>query len=426
MNLTITNFFGLLGGLLVLAFVANRFSHRTRVPDVIVLMAAGVVLGPVLHLINAVRFPEITRGVGTLALILILFAAGLEMDLRRSMRQFVAGAVLAILSYALALAGLYFFCAHVFGLHRMAALLVAAPLACTSGSIILPVLDQLNLHRELKTVLVIEASFSDGLGALMVSVLVGMTGNGTASATGQAFHELAKISGGRILGSVAGQFGYRFLLGFVIALVAGFLWSRVLPRISNRQFWQALTFAALLIVYAVAGAAGGSDLFAVLVFGATLASMLGPESFLQDFGFEVLSKDESNQMYSFHSELAFLVRSFFFVLLGALIEFRGLREQLLSGLGMLAVIIVARVIAVTGSRVAWRGATPRGRELAMTLIPRGLVTAVLVLEVVQVAPSDFTFLPPLTFVLIIFTSVLVLVASIRAKALAVETAETHV
>lgn len=37
----LTSFFALLGGLLVLAFVANRLSGWTRVPDVIVLMAAG-------------------------------------------------------------------------------------------------------------------------------------------------------------------------------------------------------------------------------------------------------------------------------------------------------------------------------------------------------------------------------------------------
>jgi hypothetical protein len=39
----ITFFFALLGGLLVLAFFANRVVRFTRVPDVIILMATGVV-----------------------------------------------------------------------------------------------------------------------------------------------------------------------------------------------------------------------------------------------------------------------------------------------------------------------------------------------------------------------------------------------
>ena len=42
----LTLFFALLGGLLVLAFVANRLVRFTRVPDVIILMATGVLIGP--------------------------------------------------------------------------------------------------------------------------------------------------------------------------------------------------------------------------------------------------------------------------------------------------------------------------------------------------------------------------------------------
>ena len=53
MSITLTDFFGLLGGLLVLAYLANRFAHRTRVPDVVVLLGCGIVLGPVLHWFNA-------------------------------------------------------------------------------------------------------------------------------------------------------------------------------------------------------------------------------------------------------------------------------------------------------------------------------------------------------------------------------------
>jgi potassium/hydrogen antiporter len=39
---SLTTFFGLLGALLVLAFIANRLSKWTRVPDVIVLLFTGM------------------------------------------------------------------------------------------------------------------------------------------------------------------------------------------------------------------------------------------------------------------------------------------------------------------------------------------------------------------------------------------------
>jgi potassium/hydrogen antiporter len=156
----------------------------------------------------------------------------------------------------------------------------------------------------------------------------------------------------------------------------------------------------------------------VMVFGATLASLLGPESFLREFEVTSLAADEGTQILSFHSELAFLVRSFFFVLLGAMIQFRGLRQQLLPSVGILAVILAARFVSVQGSRLVWRGSTMRERELATTLIPRGLITAVLVLEAIEAKPADLMFFPSLTFALILLTNGLSLVATVRAKGIA--------
>jgi cell volume regulation protein A len=306
--------------------------------------------------------------------------------------------------------GVTYFCLHALHMGKMPSLLVAAPLACLSGSIVLPILDQLDLRFDLKTTLVIEASFGDGLGALVVGVLLGMAGGANVQ------------SGGAILRGMFAMFFFRFLLAVVIAVVAGILWVRLLPHISDKQFWQALTFAAVLMVYSLTHALGGSDLVAVMVFGATLTSLLDPQIALQQ-GFEIMSADQSNQIHSFHSELAFLVRSFFFVLLGAMIRFNGLRQQLVSSLGILAVFLVARLIAVTASRIAWRGTSFRERELATLLIPRGLITAVLALEVVQSMPTELAFLPSLTFALILFTNVLVLVASIRAAPLAATSTE---
>lgn len=390
-----------------MAYLANRFSHRTRVPDVVVLLLCGIALGPGLHWVNADRFPEITRGVGTLALILILFAAGLELDLRRARKQFAAGTVLAVLSYGLTMEGVHLFCMHALHMGRMASLLAGAALACLSGSIVLPVLEQMDLRPDLKTTLVIEASFGDGLGALVVGVLLSLIAGGVTRHT----------SGGAILGGMVVAFAARFALAFVIAIVMGFLWAHVLPKISNRKFWQVLTFATVLIVYSGTHALGGSELFAVMVFGATLASLLGPESFLREF--ELTSAtDEGSQIHSFHSELAFLVRSFFFVLLGAMIHFRGLKEQLLPSVGILIVIFAARFVSVQASRLVWRGSTPRERELASTLIPRGLITAVLVLEAIQAKPAELTFFPSLTFALILLTNGLALVATVRAKGIA--------
>lgn len=420
MTLTLTSFFALLGGLLVLAFVANKLSRWTRVPDVIVLMVAGILVGPVLHWLQGKEFGDVARGFGTLALILILFAAGLELDLRHALRQFGAGLILATVSYGLTFAGVAYFCIFALGLQKTLALLVAASFACTSGSIVIPVLDQLNLRPAVKTTLVIESSFGDGLGALGLGVVLDYALTGWQPASGLAGtmikHTMPSAeSHGSIAGGVIAAFLFKSILALAVAVVAGFLWTRLLPRISDQKFWQVLTFAAVLLVYAGTFALGGSALFGVMVFGAALANLPNQSGGFSEMVFESSVPKASHQIHFFHSELAFLVRSFFFVMLGALVEFEGLRKQFLSALGILGVFFIARTIAVEISRVVWRGTTHIEREIAILLLPRGLITAVLALEAVAAKPTELGFLTSLTFAVILLTSVLVLLASIRAN-----------
>jgi NhaP-type Na+/H+ or K+/H+ antiporter len=97
----LTFFFALLGGLLVLAFVTNRLVRFTRVPDVILLMATGVLIGPVLHWVNPDIFRGATHGFGSLALILILFEGGLDLKLREILKHFGSGFFLSLFSYVL-------------------------------------------------------------------------------------------------------------------------------------------------------------------------------------------------------------------------------------------------------------------------------------------------------------------------------------
>jgi potassium/hydrogen antiporter len=418
--MNLTYFFALLGGLIVLAFVANRLARRTRVPDVLVVMAMGVLLGPVLHWVDAARFTKLTHGVGTLALILILFEAGLELDFRDTLRHFPGGVVLAFLSFGLSLGAVTIFSMQAMGVQRTPALLVGGVMACISSSVLLPVLQQLELQRPMKVTLVVEASLSDALGVLIVGVLLDFAGGRSSGLTSNVSTLLLKFgaatgTSGSVLGGVAASFAMKLLLSLTFAFLAGVLWARLLPILSEQRFWQALTFAAVLLVYAGSDAIGGSSLFTVIAFGATLANFPGQARGAPEFAF-VPSKgavDPQLQLLSFHSELAFLVRTFFFVLLGSIIEFKGFRKEAIYAAGIVGALFLARVAAVQISRIAWRGVGRRDREAATLLIPRGLITAVLALEVVDTRGAEFDFLPSLAFAVIIMTSLLLLIGSIR-------------
>src|SRR5580692_838034 len=97
-------FFAILGGLLVLAFLANRLVRFTHVPDVIILLATGVVIGPTLHWVTPDAFRGVIHGFGSLALMLILFEGGLDLKLREILQHFAPGFFLSIFSYVLSAA----------------------------------------------------------------------------------------------------------------------------------------------------------------------------------------------------------------------------------------------------------------------------------------------------------------------------------
>jgi len=397
--MSLTAFFGLLGGLLVLAFLANHQYRRTRVPDVIVLMAVGLLLGPVLGLVKASEFRLVTHAFGTLAIILILFEGGLELNLRETLRHFPGGIVLGILAYAVSLWLVALVAWWSLRLTWTSALLVGAVMGCTSSSIVLPVLQQMKLRDAVRVTLLVEASLADVFAVLTVKVLVDFADRG-----------------GPVVGNLVGGFFAKMLMSVLLALLAGWVWSRMLPVLTEQRFWNVLTFSVVLLLYAVAEALGGSGLIAVLGFGLVLANQPGVDRELLEaaLGEAAPAHGHHQQVLSFHSELAFLVRTFFFVLLGVVVDFSGLQGNWLPMLGVVGAIIVGRWLAMKASRWSWRGMNPHEREMILWIMPRGLITAVLAIEVLGTRGGQFSFLPALTFVVILVTNVIVVFGGIRA------------
>jgi cell volume regulation protein A len=127
-------------------------------------------------------------------------------------------------------------------------------------------------------------------------------------------------------------------------------------------------------------------------------------------------------MLTFHGELAFLLRTFFFVLLGMLVDWQGLRENILLALLCFVAILVARTLAVQTGRLAWSTFTKLERELMVWFVPRGLITAVLGIEILEARGPAFAFLPSLAVAVILLTNVVLLVGTVRAHQLPSEEA----
>lgn len=386
---------GMIGGLLVVAFLANRVFKLTRIPDVVVLMALGVVLGPVLGLVDAEKFSKVTNLLGTLAIILVLFEGGLELDLRETLRHFPGSLLLAILSFVFSGGLVGLLVSRSMGVSLTAGLLVGAVIGCTSSTVVLPVLQQMGLDAPVKVTLMLEASFGDVLAVLTVGLIFSMRGQSGAVAS-TLVHGLLMQVGVALLFAVAG----------------GVLWSRLLRVLSEQRFWQVLTFSMVLVLYAGMEAIGANGLIAVLGFGLTLSNFPGLDPGLELRHLVTTVADSQQALLTFHSELAFLVRTFFFVLIGAVARLASFREHPLLMAGTVAALFLARWLAVKASQWSWHDISPQGREAILWMLPRGLITVVLAIEATEGWGAQLSFLPGLAFAVILATNLLVVVGSV--------------
>ena len=176
------------------------------------------------------------------------------------------------------------------------------------------------------------------------------------------------------------------------------------PLVADQKFSNALNLGTVLGVYAVGRLAGGSGLLAELVFGLTLANMPRTPKMAR----------QNEHMLAFHSELAFLVRSFFFVVLGIMAQFVG-RTLILPILGILAAIVLARWLAVNATSWSIRDISKADTELLTLMFPRGLITAVLALQVLSAKGQQFYYLPAMAFTVILFTNIFVVIAAVRSQ-----------
>jgi Na+:H+ antiporter len=387
---------GLVGGLLILAFVANKVFSFTRIPDVVVLMALGIVLGPVLGLVDTHSFSKATHLLGTLAIILVLFEGGLEIELRNTLRHFPGSLLLAFLAFVLSTGLVALIIVKGLGLSLTTGLLVGAVMGCTSSAVVLPVLQQMRVDEPVKVTLTLEASWGDVLAVLTVGLLLGLRNGGSEIAI-----------------SIAHGFINQVGVALVFAVATGVLWSRLLPALSEQKFWQVLTFSVVLALYAGMEALHANGLIAVLGFGLTLANFPGLDPNLMHQLTDVAQSQQS--LLTFHSELSFLVRTFFFVLIGAIADLHSFREFPLLMAGTIGALLVARWLAVHSSRWAWKEIDKAGREAIFWMLPRGLITIVLAIQVTA-GRAELSFLPGLAFAVILVTNLFVVVGSMRSKA----------
>lgn len=371
-----------LAGLLI--FLAHLFValfRRTRVPDALLLIGIGILLGPVLHWVRPEHLGKVGPIFSMLALATILFEGGQETRLSVLRANWKAALFLIIPAFFATFAGAGFLIhrATELGLNR--SLLLGAILASTSPSIIVPMAQHLEMRSGPRLVLTLETAISD---VLCVVLFLGFIQS----------HKDGSFNPAVLARDLAASFGLSALIG----CAAGLAWSLALNRIRSVRNNIFLTLALVLILFGLLEIAHLSGGIAVLCFGGAItnsASFRIPGLARLGVG---RATPFTEREKAFFSEAVFLLKTFFFVYLGLSLRFGDARLFLFAFL----LIGLKVLIRVPFLRFAIsRRETRRDASLMSVMVSMGLAAAVLASLPVQEGLEGGELIRDMTYAIIL-------------------------
>jgi potassium/hydrogen antiporter len=349
-----------IGIMLAAGLVAELVAQLLRLPRMVLLLGAGVLLGP--FGLDALDFELDSIGVQlllTLGVSFILFHGGLGLSLRVLSRVGVGLSLLAVPGVLLAALVTGAVATVAFDVPFEVGFLIGAVLAPTDPAILIPLFERLRLREKVVQTVVAESALNDVVGAVLALAVAGVVLEGEASLAGPVEEFLADLAVSTALG-----------LGFGIALAV---------LISNRRFgfWRESPVAAVLAViaggYFSIESAGGSG-----YLGAFVAGLLVGNTQILGLG---MHEDHEQALRSFTSVLTNLVVIFVFITLGVNLPLDTIPDEALPALATLAaLILVARPLTVLASLLPDRRGRWTREEIVFVAWTRetGVVPAALV------------------------------------------------
>ena len=376
----------LFGIVLAVGTFSGLLARLARVPDVVVFLLVGMLLGP-----GAFGLVDINADSAINQLILIfgssyiLFDGGASIRLKVLKEVWITVVVIAtvgvLITAAITGAAAY----YILGVPAIVALLLGATLASTDPATLVPVFKQIRIKDRVAQAVMSESAFNDAMGAILTFTVLGVAMGAGGFSAGDALAGLAKQS---VIG---------IAIGGVLGYLAAFL-------ISHAKFGFLAEYAPVVSLMAVIGAymsADGLDssgFMAVFVFGI----MLGNQ---ESLGFK-LTRQEGNQLEDFVMTTAFIMRMFIFILLGTQVDFGLMNLYLLNGVAVVIVfMLVARPVTVFLCALPDRRAKWSFKEMLFMCWTRetGVIPGALAGMLVGMKAPGAQIIASVTFIAIVMT-----------------------
>ena len=314
-------------GLILLAgVVSTPIAVLLRLPVMVVLLAAGIVIGP--SVADFVDTPVDGLGaqrVFTLGVSLILFHGGLGISLRVISRTAVGLGLLVFPGVMITALIVALVAMPVFSLSFSVALLVGASLAATDPAILIPLFDRLGLRPKVSQTVIAESAANDPIATVLALTVAGVVGAGTVDGTEPLWDFSQSLALGAVLGLGAGV-----VLALMLSSSAVGIW---------RESPATAILAVVALTYFATDELGGSAYLAAFLMGVIVGNM-------EHLGLG-RHPDHKRELDTFMSQTAEIAVLAVFVTLGINLPLDALWDNLWGGLVVMAVFLfVARPVTV--------------------------------------------------------------------------------
>ena len=377
------------GVTIFLGVAGEAFFKKTGIPDIAFLMVLGVIIGPVLGIIQTDTVLEIVPYFAALALIIIMFDGGLNLDIKQIMKTAHFALVLAILGFILSMVIVTMLAHYGLGWEWLDSILLSSIVGGSSSIIVFSLVRQIRVSEETKSMLSFESALTDILATIVAFIMFE-----------------AVLSGHFDLELLGVTFGNAVTVGLLLGLGVGIPWMYVTTKLSNAQHSYMLTLGILFVLFFLARSFGESGALTALVFGLMLGNRYRLSRYLR-FKLPDISTDDT-----MHNQLKFLVRSFFFVFVGLLASF-GQIEYIIFGIIATLIIYFGRTILTKISLT--NKFSQLDRKVTSVMIPRGLAAAVLATFPLTLGLPNGEAYPQIVFFIIMASVIITTVGLGRAK-----------
>ena len=374
--------------ILLIAYVFDLTSSKTKIPSVILLLALGwsIKQFTTLFSFQLPNFSSFLPIIGTIGLILIVLEGSLELELNQSkiglLKLSFFGALIPIFVLAFLIALAFNFFGN-YGIHE--SLINAIPFCVISSAIAIPSVR--NLSKKHKEYVIYESSFSDIIGVLLFNFI--------------AFNLTINASS-------FGIFVMQILIITIISVISTIGLSLLLNKIDHHIKFIPIILLVILI-YEISKIFHLPALIFILFFGLTIGNIdeLKRFKWIDKFQPDELKK-EVTKFKELIIEAAFLIRASFFLLFGYLIETMEVlnTKTLFWAVLIVFLIFVFRYVQLKLSRLS--------TNTLLFVAPRGLISILLFLSIDPTNKIDIVN-NSLIIQVIILTSILMMIGLMSKK-----------